>query len=262
MANIIERELGSEGSNTQGLSLQSEAAARAHGIPNDWVKLRIGIRAGIYGPSSTNLTGTPTFALGLCSGVTNIYPHASCAHAFGIQVNDLTWSDTAGSSSSSGRQYYNVISATANTILSCVDGSASFLAASNITSGHWYPAHQQSDGAQEPYASCMFLEFEKTAQTGNLGTEFSFTSCRAYGNGISSVVHTSHILFQQLMQAPDLASVASAIINVTMDTDVTTALAIDEVTDGELDSVFVAWRAASFPNHNLEVYDFDVARIE
>lgn len=59
-----------------------------------WSQLRFGIRFHMR-DSGANLTGTPRFVMGVCSGSTNIYGDASTDNFAGIRTNSATWTRSA-----------------------------------------------------------------------------------------------------------------------------------------------------------------------
>lgn len=74
--------------------LSNSHFARPHGITT-WNKLRIAFRWSMR-DSGANLTGTPEFAVGLCSGSANIFGDLTCTHFVGMRTTRVTWDRTAG----------------------------------------------------------------------------------------------------------------------------------------------------------------------
>jgi len=67
--------------------------ARSVNLPGGWNRVRVGMR--FHMTDAGNLTGQPTFAIGLCSGTANQYGDATTTHFVGmvIEVNPAaTWS--------------------------------------------------------------------------------------------------------------------------------------------------------------------------
>lgn len=71
------------------IQLSNSHFARAHGV-SSWSKLRIALRFSMN-DSGANLTSTPVFAVGLCSGTSNIYGDASVTHFVGLLPISATW---------------------------------------------------------------------------------------------------------------------------------------------------------------------------
>lgn len=59
-----------------------------------WSQLRFGIRVHMR-DSGANLTGTPRFVMGVCSGSSNIYGDATTTNFAGIRTNNATWTRVA-----------------------------------------------------------------------------------------------------------------------------------------------------------------------
>ena len=59
-----------------------------------WTQLRFGIRVSMR-DSGANLTGTPRFVMGVCSGSSNIYGDATTTNFAGVRTNQATWTRAA-----------------------------------------------------------------------------------------------------------------------------------------------------------------------
>lgn len=73
--------------------LSSSQFVRAIPFGTTWNKIRIGARLDITS-SGGNLTGTPRFAMGVCSGNTDIYGDATTTHFVGVRSIEATWTLT------------------------------------------------------------------------------------------------------------------------------------------------------------------------
>ena len=62
----------------------------ASSLGTSWTKVRIGCRASM-GDTGANLSGTPNFAFGICSGTSNIYFDATTTHWCGLKSTDSSW---------------------------------------------------------------------------------------------------------------------------------------------------------------------------
>src|SRR5574337_43892 len=85
MANII----GNTASDIY-VSMSAAKWARLVTIPSTWNCLRIGIRVRM-GDNGSGPIGTPRFALGLCSGTSNILGDATTTHFVGAITNTASW---------------------------------------------------------------------------------------------------------------------------------------------------------------------------
>lgn len=74
--------------------LMNSQFGRAHGV-GTWTKLRIGLRM-IMNNTGANITGTPRFYVGLCSGTTNMIMDATTNNWCGVATASATWEYTAG----------------------------------------------------------------------------------------------------------------------------------------------------------------------
>src|SRR5579885_1728374 len=96
MANII----GNTASDLY-VAMNTAKWARLVQIPASWTALRIGIRVRL-GDNGGAVASTPRFALGLCSGTTNILGDATTTHFVGAITNSSSWAYFT----SSGAVYY------------------------------------------------------------------------------------------------------------------------------------------------------------
>lgn len=64
-------------------------------IGTSWTKIRVGVRA-IMDNTGANLSSTPRFAIGVCSGSTNLLFDATTTHFVGWQSSSATWVYAAG----------------------------------------------------------------------------------------------------------------------------------------------------------------------
>lgn len=254
MAQIVSRTINSIVD--KRIAVTNQRFARAHGIAAaDWTRLRMGVRWAMQGPA-IDLEGTPNLSVGFCNGTSNIYPSSSLAHAVYMQSVDSVWSSNAGSSASASRQYFQVANSTDDTVRYSVGASHT-----NIPMSHpdVYIAH--IDGAQDEWASALFIELEKTAVNGsNLGTEFTVRVTSQTGNSSSSILHVGKESFLLAFEVDVMADIGANLeydfTSISMLDYSATAVAIDEATNGAFDSVFVSWNRTTWA---LEVSDIAVA---
>ncbi len=72
------------------IQMSNSTFARLVTLPVGWTKVRIGCRMW-FGDLGSNPGSTPRFAVGLCSGTTNIIGDVSCDNAIGVITNSATW---------------------------------------------------------------------------------------------------------------------------------------------------------------------------
>ncbi len=65
-------------------------------VGTSWTKIRIACRLSIDTSGAANLTSTPRFAFGICSGTSNIFMDATTTHWQGIYSTLATWTYHAG----------------------------------------------------------------------------------------------------------------------------------------------------------------------
>lgn len=86
---ILLRTIG--GVDDKRVVLQNSNWARPFTIDSGWTKLRIAFRVSIT-DSGASVGSTPRFAIGLCSGSTNIFMDATTTHFVGVVSDAGTWS--------------------------------------------------------------------------------------------------------------------------------------------------------------------------
>jgi len=89
----------------QRITIGTGYVARPHGVPSaSWTKLRLGIRFQWHN-TGANLTSTPRFFCGLCSGVAAPVGTGAPLHALGVWSNSATW--TYAAAAGSNMTYYS-----------------------------------------------------------------------------------------------------------------------------------------------------------
>ena len=199
------------------------------------------------GPQNPNalISGTPLLRIGFCNGdtVASDVPPASAAHAIYYVTNDTSWAEAGGSprialDSTSGLtgQFEKVNGGS----VTAIDGTDS--ANSLIMAIH--------DGTEDNWTQYAFIELEKIAKTGDLGTSFMMR----WGGGDSSAAHKDHTDLILEMEEPTFASIADVDVT-TLDANTSTS----EVDDGEFDAVFFSWDETQVP---FRIHDIIIAVIE
>lgn len=233
------------------LVLGNSQAARLFTITTAWTKIRIGIRVGLDAQGSTsNLTGTPRFAFGLChldataipSSVagSNLYADVSCDHFFGMRSTQATWTYQANA----GDPYLgNMTGAVTRRLLTTDTDSATMFTSIGMTT--------EPDARRNAY----FLDILKGSP--------NYTVWAGYPNNVSA--HSADVtegMFLQMMEAAAFStgSVLTAILSgMTNTTGAGTTLACDEGTVArELNGIGVFWDRTS---HLLEISDVAMAVI-
>lgn len=128
--------------------LANSQIARTLTIGNSWTKIRVGIRYSYLDPGA-NLTSTPRFVIGVCSGTSNIYGDSTTTNFIGAISDRSTWTYTAGTPPyfvNGGGSIYPVTRVGSTTT---IDGS----------SLHALP--QVALGADTGYRSLFAVEIEK-----------------------------------------------------------------------------------------------------
>jgi len=189
--------------------------------------LRVGIRFHARDLGSAP-SGTPRFAVGLCSGTTNIMGDASVTHWVGAITDTLTWGYAAGS-------HYGSIA------LSAAKKVGSTLSiGTNLTGSVMGIPGRAADSV--PDRMLLFVDIEKGSPN------FSFS---AFWPQPTSAVDVSRSQFLARMEE----ATPSALTLHTFTTG--GALAVDEV-DGVLNAINIAWDRSSFA---MELCDIAVARL-
>lgn len=76
------------------IGLTAASIGRLITIPTTWQKIRVGVVAQ-WTDKGGNITGTPRFALGLGSGVTKLVGASDCKHFVGVITTAPTWTRSA-----------------------------------------------------------------------------------------------------------------------------------------------------------------------
>lgn len=210
----------------KAIAMENSAFARTLSIGTSWTKLRVGIRFHFRDLGSAP-SGTPRFAIGLCSGTTNIMGDASVTHWVGLITDTLTWGYAAGS-------HYGSISLNpAKKVGSTLTVGAA------LTSAMGIPARAADN---VPDRMMLFADIEKGSPN------FAFSS---FWPGPISSIDASRAQFLSRMEE----ATPSAFSTHTFTTG--GSLAVDEA-DGVLNAINIAWDRASFA---AELCDIAVARL-
>jgi hypothetical protein len=211
MSDVI---IGSRNSEKTAL-LSNSACARKIPIPLGWSKIRVGVR--VQADASGATITTPTFALGLCSGTSNIFGDATVTHFVGF-ADILTWTPSSGWFQISVKPSKKV--------------------GSTLTQGTAIgsPVIWGNLGTDPARRSLLFADITK----GSPNYTINFFARTALS--VSDPTATDFVT-QMSLASPSLANHAAG---------TNQTIAVDEGTDGTLDSLNLFW--SGFPN--LEISDF------
>lgn len=187
---------------------------RPHGIAA-WQKLRIAMRWSMTDTGAT-IAGSPIFAVGLCSGDTNIFGDATTDHFVGVKTTGATWPRTTPGPPSC----YQVYPTQSGKLV-----GVTWTLATNWLSS----AGQAMSDAPNGNRFCWFIDITKGDPTYTIG---------GYANVTGNAGDISEATF--LTQSNNVVAVMPehALGN-------SGTVAVDEDADGVLDHVCVHWNKAT-----------------
>ena len=197
-------------------------------VGTTWTKIRIGCRISIE-DTGANLTSTPRFAFGICSGTSNIFQDATTTHWLGFYSVDPTWPRVSASPAT-----YAMADVTTAPLLTK-------RISTTITSAATQTANPRLIDSTTANRSAFWMDVTKGSP--------NFTAslfCR--GGTTASDVSMSDYLGALPLLSP-------AIANHTNAGDV--VLAIDEGANGSFNAINIAWDRAS----SIEISDVAVVKI-
>lgn len=190
--------------------------ARPFLIAGGWTKIRISMRLAIT-DSGANITSSPRFAIGLCSGETNIFQDATTTHWCGFINNSATWTRDAGPPIG-----YNIGGALPWAVSKRI-GSTTTMNASTITGISNTVLYEKSTANR----TAMFVTITK----GSPNYTFSIFS--------RNTPAASDVTLATFLAQVDLA--IPAMTNHGSDNGTFNTIAIDEGANGTFDHVNIAW---------------------
>lgn len=231
MASIILRTIG--GIDDNRLSIGNEQAARLRQIGTNWTTIRLGLRLSVNG--SASISGTPRFALGLCSGTTMLLGSASTKHFVGVRSAVGTWTRTTGPPA-----YYSVA------------GSPSIRAIKRVgttltTGNEIAPCYISS--APASVRSVFLLNIVKGSPNYSLQCGMATTSA-------AGQTDVSLAQFEQMLALESISGISAIVTG--YGTATGTTIAVNEANDGLLDAMQILWDRSS---PEIEVSDIGYARI-
>jgi hypothetical protein len=204
------------------ISMANSQWARTLSIGTTWNVLRVGLRLHM-GTTGANITGTPRFFVGLSSGTSNIFGDATTTHAVGMVTTIATWQDL-------GNGYYDP-----------TFFSPAKRVNTTLTTGTTFGQSVIPAPASNANRTLCFIDITKGSPN------FSFKHfCQS--TGTTTDVSKATFLAQMEASTPSLAQHAYYGPQ---------TLAVDEATNGFLDSVCVAWDRAAAA---IEICDIAVTR--
>ena len=210
----------------QRIVLSNSHFARPHGFTT-WSKLRIAVRWSMRDGGAT-LTGTPEFAVGLCSGSTSILGDATCTHFVGVRTTGSSWTRSAGPPVN-----YQVFPT----------GSGKMVGTTWTTATNWLSvAGYAMATATTGDRFCWFLDITK-------GSPNYTINGYARNVGSSGDIDVATYLAQAEIDSASLTN--HAIGN-------SGTVAVDEATNGTLDHAQLRWNRTT---PEIEISDWSVVRL-
>lgn len=203
--------------------------ARSISFAAGWTTLRVGLRLHMRN-IGTDITGTPRFAFGLCSGTSNIFGDASVTHFVGALSSAASWTYGTGTPN----YYYDPSQMVpAKKVGSTLTTGATF--------GQSVFAASAAVGGSERRAM-MFVDITTGSPNYTL---------KLWASGTATIPDQSNATFLAQMEnnPPSLA-------NYTYSAGKT--IAVNEGTDGTLNAINVSWDRTT---PVIEICDIAVARI-
>jgi len=179
--------------------------------------------------SGANLTGTPLFAVGICSGSTNIFGDATADHFVGVRTQVATWTRAAGPPVN-----YAINPVQAGKM---VGTTWTAFSATNWISGSGIVMADATAGNR----FCWFIDITKPT---------SYTIAGYHRN----VTTAGDISFATFLAQAEVD--AASLTNHTTSNSGT--VAVDEGTNGTLDHVNVSWNRTT---PEIEISDLAVVRL-
>jgi hypothetical protein len=200
---------------TRRLSLGNDWIARKLSRGSNWRKVRVGIQYQFVDVGSAPL-GTPRLYIGVGTWLKGIGNYN--AHFAGMRTTGASWTRTA----SGGTVTYGNMTLTSAKVVAqteTVAGTATVAIGANHASRRWV----------------MLVDIDKSNPSAVSVTSYNSV------NGSSGAFDFSYDMFIDVMEAvvPNNTQHSRAVI--------TSAMTIDEATNGPLDSVNVAWSRTNFP---------------
>jgi hypothetical protein len=212
------------------ISLANSNFARPIPGISGWATLRIGLRLDMNN-TAANITGTPRFSVGFCSGTTNLLLDATTDHFVGIQSNNATWRYVV----STMTQYDNTVAGLDMIPFKRVGSTRT---ASTVTAGLFMQA--------DPTVARRKMYFVDLIH-GSPNYTFKAFYCSASS---TNDCLTADFLNNMNLVTPSFSNHTYGTVGGT--------LAVDEGTNGTLNAASVAWDQ---PTPAIEICDIAVAKV-
>lgn len=229
-------------------TLRNSQIARPFSITPAWRTIRVGVRMVMTTGSSaqSDITGTPHFTLGFCSG-SNLYGDLNSGHFVGVQTNGYM---NYGSNSIYNSNNYTSVVRTLKKI-----GAVETVFSGDIENGNCFFVHDRSNYSPTK-ASVWFFDLTRPQGPGLSG---SLASGSYTGSFWRNTDWASNAYFQ--VNEPEwvtqVASNTPALINGQWGYVSAGTFLINEVQDGYFDSAYVAWDR-EFPDPEIKITHFAV----
>lgn len=194
------------------LSNSNSARLWSADIGTTWNQIRVGCRISMT-DGGVELSGTPRFAFGICSGTSNIFQDATTTHWLGMLSNDPIWSRVAGPPAY--HQMQNVVASVASAKRI---GSTTTVGTAFNNSPFVFDATTANRGV-------IFLDITKGSPNFTLNAFFRWT-------GTASDVSVADYLDQLVVASPTITNHQAT---------TSPTIAIDEAANGFFNAVNFAW---------------------
>jgi hypothetical protein len=202
---------------------------------SSWNRIRIGLLFSIDRNAGTsNITGTPVFAFGLCAGTSNVFIAGTSTHVIGVRNVNPTWTYQAGppkryeSGSNGAYRGFKKVGTT------YTDASAAF--------GNSLCALPECG---TPARNAMILEITKG--TPNYGMKFWTNNATGAQADVSNAAFEEAMIVDDMVNVSGVSGIGGGAVDAASKT-----LAVAEGTDGAFTHLFVYWeRVTQFLTFNI-----------
>lgn len=220
---IITRNIG--GVDDKRLKMTTGQGKRLLAYLTSWTTVRIGVHWAIDPTAgAANITGTPTFFVGLCKNTANGYADVTTDHAYGFKHVGASMTYNANA----GNPYYT----TGNCVWTKRVGTT--ITNSSNVGGPMITANNTAR------RSVMIIEITKAAP--NFSAQAIFPTLNTQG-GIATDI--TPLQFEDMMNAASLT--AAGALQSWNAPGAATLLAVDETTNGQMNALNIFWDKTAYP---------------
>lgn len=238
MANVIKsRTFSSIEDKRIQLSNANFARLWSSDVGTGWTTLRIGCRISMT-DSGANVTSTPRFAFGICSGTSNIFMDATCTHWLGAITANTFRRVSAGPPA-----YYDLANNTGQPFYPATYIGTTLTLGSGLYGGSYNTFLFDSTTANR---ALMFLDITKGSPNFSLKM---FSNAAPAGTQTATDVDLATYLTQVSLTSPSLTG------HVMSNTQ---TIAVSEATNGFFNAVNISWDRSS---PNIEISDLAVVKL-